>query len=85
MRVRMASLLSYVIVSLPAGVRAETADGMVGRLHSMVEPVHDRTMRLTVHLRNASSAEDVLSMRGLPHRSRRPDAASELLRAMQNG
>jgi len=64
MRVRVAPLLLCVIVGLPAGARAETADGIVGRLRSMVEPVQDRTMRVTMHLRNASGGEDVRSMRG---------------------
>src|SRR5262245_32721940 len=64
MRARAASLLLCVIASLPAGTWAETTDGIVGRLRSMVEPVHDRTMRVTIHLRNASGGEDVRSMRG---------------------
>ena len=64
MRVRVAPLLLCVIVGLPAGARAETADGIVGRLRSMVEPVQDRSMRVTMHLRNASGGEDVRSMRG---------------------
>jgi Outer membrane lipoprotein-sorting protein len=71
MRPRTASLLLClcVIPSLPVGARAETADGIVGRLRAMVEPVHDRTMRLTMHLRNASGGEDVRSMRGFEKRT----------------
>src|SRR4029077_870037 len=64
MRARAASLLLCAIVSLPAPARSETADGIVGRLRSMVEPIHDRTMRVTMHLRNASGGEDVRSLRG---------------------
>lgn len=64
MRAMVASLVLCTIVGLPVGVCAETADGIVGRLRSMVEPVHDRTMRLTMHLRNASGGEDVRSLRG---------------------
>src|SRR5262249_60487530 len=48
----------------PGGPGGEPRDGIVGRLRSMVEPVHDRTMRVTIHLRNASGGEDVRSMRG---------------------
>jgi hypothetical protein len=46
------------------GARAETADGIVGRLRAMMEPVQDRTTRVTLHLQNASGGEDVRSLRG---------------------
>lgn len=66
MRPRTASLLIClcVIPSFPVGARAETADGIVGRLRSMIEPVRDRTTRVTLHLQNASGGEDVRSLRG---------------------
>jgi hypothetical protein len=66
MRPRVTTLLLALslIPSLPVGARAETADGIVERLRSMVEPVHDRTMRLTMHVRNASGGEDLRSLRG---------------------
>jgi hypothetical protein len=64
MRARVPSLLLCVIASFSVGARAETADGIVGRLRSMVEPVHDRTMRVTIHLQNTGDSADVRSLRG---------------------
>lgn len=64
MRARLVWLLACAIVSAAPGARAETADGIVERLRAMVEPVHDRSMRVTIHLQRASGEEDVRSLRG---------------------
>jgi Outer membrane lipoprotein-sorting protein len=64
MRARVVWLLACAIVNAAPGARAETAAGIVERLRAMVEPVHDRSMRVTVHLQHGSGEEDVRSLRG---------------------
>lgn len=64
MRGRMAWLLACAIVLAAPAARAETAAGIVERLRAMVEPVRDRTMRVTVRLQNASGGVDVRTLRG---------------------
>ena len=63
-RPRVAWLLACAIVSAAPSVRAETAAGIVERLHAMVAPVRDRTMRVTVRLPTGTDAGEVRSMRG---------------------
>jgi hypothetical protein len=64
MRARVVWLLACAIVNAAPGARAETAAGIVERLRAMVEPVHDRSMRVTVHVQRASGDADVRSLRG---------------------
>ncbi len=64
MRARAASLLTCAILTAAPVVRAETAAGIVERLRAMVEPVRDRTMRVTVRLDDGSGGEQRRGLRG---------------------
>jgi hypothetical protein len=62
-------VLASMVLCAAAPVAAETAAGIVGHLRAMMEPVRDRTMHLTVHLRTGSGGEEVRAMRGYEKRT----------------
>lgn len=64
MHARAACVLACAILTAAPVARAETAAGIVERLRAMVEPVRDRTMRVTVRLDGGSGGEQVRALRG---------------------